>query len=72
MHIIKADHLDHLNHLDYLDHPDHPDHQDRPDHPDHPNQPDYLDHKKIYQEDKYRICNVYFVLYSLPMLEKEG
>ena len=77
MHIIKADKLDHLDHLDYLNHPDHPDHldrpdrPDRPDHPDHPNQHDYLDHKKIYQEDEYRICSVYFVCIHCQCLKKK-
>ena len=54
---------------------DHPDHRDHPDHPDHldlhdqPNQVSYNpDHQKIYQEDRYRICIAYFVLFQIILI----
>ena len=54
---------------------DHPDHRDHPDHPDHldlhdqPNQVSYNpDHQKIFQEDRYRICIAYFVLFQIILI----
>ena len=75
MQIIKTDHLDYLDNLNHLSHPNHPDHLDQPDHPDHldlndqPNQVSYNpDHQKIYQEDRYRICIAYFVLFQIILI----
>ena len=69
------EHLEHLDNLDNLNHLSHPNHPDHPDHPDHldlndlPNQVSYNpDHQKIYQEDNYRICIAYFVLFQIILI----
>ena len=74
-HLEHVDHLENLDNLSHLSHPDHPDHRDHPDHPDHldlhdqPNQVSYNpDHQKIYQEDRYRICIAYFVLFQIILI----
>ena len=77
-HVDHLENLDNLSHLSHPDHPDHPDHRDcrdHPDHPDHldlhdqPNQVSYNpDHQKIYQEDRYRICIAYFVLFQIILI----
>ena len=83
-HLEHGDHLENLDNLSHLSHPDHPDRPDRPDHPDHrdhPDQPDHLDlhdqpnqvsfnpdHLKIYQEDRYRICIAYCVLFQIILI----
>ena len=80
-HVDHLENLDNLSHLSHPDHPDHPDHRDHRDHPDHPDHPDHLDlhdqpnqvsynpdHQKIYQEDRYRICIAYFVLFQIILI----
>ena len=74
-HVDHLENLDNLSHLSHPDHPDHPDHRDHRDHPDHldlhdqPNQVSYNpDHQKIYQEDRYRICIAYFVLFQIILI----
>ena len=74
-HLEHVDHLENLDNLSHLSHPDHPDHPDHRDHPDHldlhdqPNQVSYNpDHQKIYQEDRYRICIAYFVLFQIILI----
>ena len=74
-HLEHVDHLENLDNLSHLSHPDHRDHRDNPDHPDHldlhdqPNQVSYNpDHQKIYQEDRYRICIAYFVLFQIILI----
>ena len=53
----------------WADHPDHPDHPDHLDLHDQPNQVSYNpDHQKIYQEDRYRICIAYFVLFQIILI----
>ena len=62
-------HLDNLDNLSHLNHPDHPDHPDHLDLHDQPNQVSYNpDHQKIYQEDRYRICIAYFVLFQIILI----
>ena len=74
-------HLEHLEHLEHLDNLDNLNHVSHPNHPDHPDQPDHLDlndlsnqvsynsdHQKIYQEDNYRICIAYFVLFQIILI----
>ena len=84
MQIIKTDHLDNLDPLDHLDNHKHLNHLEHVDnlenldnlsHPDHldlhdqPNQVSYNpDHQKIYQEDRYRICIAYFVLFQILLI----
>ena len=68
-HEHRLDNLDNLSHLNHLDHPDHPDHPDHLDLHDQPNQVSYnRDHQKIYQEDRYRICIAYFVLFQIMLI----
>ena len=74
-HLEHVDHLENLDNLSHLSHPDQPDHRDHRDHPDHldlhdqPNQVSYNpDHQKIYQEDRYRICIAYFVLFQIILI----
>ena len=81
MQIIKTDHLDNLDPLDHLDNHKHMNHLEHVDHlenldnlshldlHDQPNQVSYNpDHQKIYQEDRYRICIAYFVLFQIILI----
>ena len=68
-HVDHLENLDNLSHLSHPDHPDHPDHHDHRDLHDQPNQVSYnCDHQKIYQEDRYRICIAYFVLFQIILI----
>ena len=74
-HLDHHEHLNHLEHLEHLDNLNHLSHPNQPDHPDHldlndlPNQVSYNpDHQKIYQEDNYRICIAYFVLFQIILI----
>ena len=74
-HLDHHEHLNHLEHLQHLDNLNHLSHPNQPDHPDHldlndlPNQVSYNpDHQKIYQEDNYRICIAYFVLFQIILI----
>ena len=74
-HLDHHEHLNHLEHLEHLDNLNHLSHPNQPDNPDHldlndlPNQVSYNpDHQKIYQEDNYRICIAYFVLFQIILI----
>ena len=68
-HLNHLEHLEHLDNLNHLSHPNHPDHPDHLDLNDLPNQVSYNpDHQKIYQEDNYRICIAYFVLFQIILI----
>ena len=67
-HLEHLEHLDNMDNLNHLSHPNHPDHPDL-DLNDQPNQVSYNpDHQKIYQEDRYRICIAYFVLFQIILI----
>ena len=67
-HLEHLEHLDNMDNLNHLSHPNHPDHPDL-DLNDQPNQVSYNpDHQKIYQEDNYRICIAYFVLFQIILI----
>ena len=68
-HLEHLEHLDNLDNLNHLSHPNHPDHPDHLDLNDLPNQVSYNpDHQKIYQEDNYRICIDYIVLFQIILI----
>ena len=84
-HLNHLEHVDHLDNLDKLSHLNHPDHPFHPFHPDHPDHPDHLDlhdqpnqvsynpdHQNIFQEDRYKVCITYFVLFQINLIGTEG